>query len=173
MASEATAASLSPHALPPLRQPPRSLPVPVVHAAAVGASLSPLAASSAFESASPVSPTALPAASAVTPRRPSLIDVNGVLDEFEQQQVDYEHAHEKERTRQMQRARRATEKRKREREEAAATAMAAATTGAEQTVAADASAASATSGSAEGFFQVTAVSAASSAGGTTGPVCGM
>jgi hypothetical protein len=162
-------ATLNPNALPPLRKPPRILLVPVARAPAVAPSLSPLAGSSDRESvsasASPRTPTAAAAAPAVVHRRPSLLDVDGVLDEHERQQMEVSIAHERERTKQMQRARRAKEQRKRAKmEAAAAAAQAAAAT--EQSTTEDIAAVSPTSAAAlspavEDSPQVTAASAAS------------
>jgi hypothetical protein len=129
-----SAASLSPGSLPPLRKPPRILLLPVPRFAAATSPPSsspsprlPAAAAAAVIDAPPAAAMnsfADPSSSVVLHRPPSLIDVDGVLDEFEQQQVNQAHAHELERTKQMQKARRAKEQRKRAKMEAAAAAAA-------------------------------------------------
>jgi hypothetical protein len=129
------AASMSLDALPPLRKPPRILLVPLPRACVASASAAavgspptpslPTAESTVLSSSSSL--PAIVSASSPVPVRPSLLDVDGVLEEFEQNEMDKAHAHEKERARQMQRARRAKEQRMRARQEAAAAmAMAAA-----------------------------------------------
>jgi hypothetical protein len=139
---ESSAAPLIPGALPPLRKPSRILLLPVPRFAAAASppssllsphpNLSAVAESVAVIDAPPtvaVNSSSDPPTSVLLHRSPSLLDVDGVLDEFEQQQVNQAHTtndrDELERSKQMQRVRREKEERMRTRqEETAATAAA-------------------------------------------------